>query len=172
MRMSLDCRSSTYISDSYFSLFYSAFFVLTDSVAKDLKILFAQQSWVITSYSVTFSAFLLFWGRVADLYSAKPVFTYGFVWLGILSLIISFLKDKYSFFVLRALAGIAGSCLVPSAYRLITHVFEPQELAYAFTVYGISGSLASVSGMIVAGFIGYIVSLSSPFPRPKPDSLA
>lgn len=170
--MSLDCRSSTYISDSYLSLFYSAFFVLTDSVAKDLKILFAQQSWVITSYSVTFSAFLLFWGRVADLYSAKPVFTYGFVWLGILSLIISFLKDKYSFFVLRALAGIAGSCLVPSAYRLITHVFEPQELAYAFTVYGISGSLASVSGMIVAGFIGHIVSLSSPFPRPKPDSLA
>jgi MFS family permease len=32
-----------------------------------------------TAYSVTFAAFLLLWGRVSDLYSAKPVFAYGFL---------------------------------------------------------------------------------------------
>jgi hypothetical protein len=36
-----------------------------------------------TAYSVTFAAFLLFWGRVSDLYSAKPVFLYGFAGLGV-----------------------------------------------------------------------------------------
>ena len=28
---------------------------------------------------MTFAAFLLLWGRISDLYSAKPVFAYGFL---------------------------------------------------------------------------------------------
>lgn len=90
---------------------YSAFFIFTGPISVDLDVVFAQQSWVITSYAVTFSAFLLFWGRMSDLFSAKPVFTYGFIALGILNLIISFLPDKYSFFVIRAVSGIAGAAL-------------------------------------------------------------
>ncbi|KAL1407902.1 hypothetical protein Q8F55_007338 [Vanrija albida] len=132
---------------------YSAFFVLTESIARDLKVLYEQSSWVITSYGVTFAAFLLFWGRVSDLYSATIVFIGGFTGLGILCLIISFLKDKYSFFVLRALAGIAGSALIPSSYRLITAVFEPQELTLAFTVYGLSGAISNMIGTIIAGVL-------------------
>lgn len=46
---------------------YSAFFIYTDVIARDLCIAFAQQSWVITSYTVMFAAFLLFLGLVADL---------------------------------------------------------------------------------------------------------
>jgi hypothetical protein len=53
---------------------YSAFFVFTGPISEDLDVPFAQSSWVITSYAVTFSSFLLLWGRVSDLYSAKPVF--------------------------------------------------------------------------------------------------
>lgn len=102
---------------------------------------------------MTFSAFLLFWGRVSDLYSAKPVFTYGFIVLGVLNLVISFLPDKYSFFVLRAISGIAGACLIPASFRLIAAVFEPDELGKAFTLYSMSGPIANTSGIIVAGFI-------------------
>lgn len=121
-----------------------------------MNILFEQQSWVITSYAVTFAAFLLFWGRVSDLYSAKPVFAYGFTALGVLNLIISFLPEKYSFFVFRAIAGIAGAALIPSSYRLIVYVFEEHELSMAFTIYGMSGALSNVSGTLIAGFIAYI----------------
>jgi MFS family permease len=90
------------------------------------------------------------------LFSAKPVFTWGFLWLGLLNVVISFLPDKYSFFVLRAISGIAGSCLIPAAYRLIPSVFEPSELGKAFTLFGMSGAVANVSGIIIAGFIEYI----------------
>lgn len=137
-------------------LCYSAFFVLTGSISKDLDIIFEQQSWVITSYSVTFAAFLLFFGRVSDLYSPRPVFVYGFTGLGLLSLVISFLPEKYSFFVLRALSGIFGACLIPSSYRLIVYVFETKELELAFTLYGVSGAIANVAGIVVAGFVAYI----------------
>lgn len=135
---------------------YSAFFIFTRPISEELDIKFEQQSWVITSYAVTFAAFLLFWGRVSDLYSPKPVFTWGFLALGVLSLIISFLPDKYSFFVFRALAGIAGACLIPASYRLIVYVFPPEELGKAFTLYGMSGAISNVTGTLVAGFIEYI----------------
>ncbi|WOO76899.1 putative MFS-type transporterc [Vanrija pseudolonga] len=130
---------------------YSAFFVLTESISRDIEILYQQSSWVITSYSVTFAAFLLFWGRVSDLYSSTTVFVGGFTALGTLSLIISFLTDKYSFFVFRALAGIAGGALIPSSYRLITAVFDTEELTLAFTVYGLSGAISNVVGTVITG---------------------
>ncbi|CDZ96608.1 Predicted transporter (major facilitator superfamily) [Phaffia rhodozyma] len=135
---------------------YSAFFVFTGPISEALDIQVEQQTWVITSYAVTFASFLLLWGRVSDLWSAKPVFSFGFLALGILNLVISFLPDKYSFFVLRAISGIAGACLIPAAFRLIVAVFEPHELGKAFTLYGLAGALANTTGTIIAGFIEYI----------------
>ncbi|KAL1407455.1 hypothetical protein Q8F55_006888 [Vanrija albida] len=137
-------------------LCYSAFTVLAEFVSADLGIPVTQQSWVITSYAIALAAFLLFWGRVSDLYSTKPVFTYGFVVLGLLSLVISFLPDKYSFFVIRGLSGIAGSALIPSSYRLIVACFEPHELGRAFTVYGMAGAFSNIAGTILGAVIALI----------------
>lgn len=99
----------------------------------------------------------MFWGRVSDLYSAKPVFSYGFLVLGLLNVVISFLPDKYSFFVFRALSGIAGSCLIPAAYRLITAVFEPHELGKAFTLFGMSGAVANGEPTLLLLTLRYLV---------------
>ena len=109
-----------------------------------------------TSFTVTFASFLLFWGRFADLYSPKPVFCYGFLGLGILNLIISFLTDKYSFLILRAISGISAAALIPSSYRLITAVFEEHELPRAFTVYSLSGALGASFGVQIGGLVELI----------------
>lgn len=130
--------------------------VFTGPIADDLGVPYASSSWVITSYAVTFAAFLLLWGRVSDLYSAKPVFSFGFIALGVLSLVISFLPDKYSFFVVRAISGIAGATLIPASFRLIVAIFEPHELGKAFTIYSSVGAIANSTGVIIAGLIEYI----------------
>lgn len=65
--------------------------------------------------------------------------------------------DAYSFYILRAFAGIAGSALVPSAYRLIAATFpEGHERSRAYTLYGMTGSIANSTGTVVAGIIGLI----------------
>ncbi|KIR95254.1 hypothetical protein I304_01585 [Cryptococcus deuterogattii CBS 10090] len=143
---------------------YSAFYIFTDPICKDLNILYEQQSWVITSYSVAFSSFLLFFGRVVDLYSAKDVFCHGFIAVGVLNLIISFLPDKFSFFVLRAVVGVAGSALVPAAFRLVVEIFEPSELSKAFSIYGVNGALGASTGVIIAGLLSYIPEASQSTP--------
>jgi MFS family permease len=99
---------------------------------------------------------LLFWGRASDLYSARPVFIYGFLAFAVINLILSFLTDQYSFLVLRAFAGVAGSALVPSAYRLIASNFPEEERGRAYTLYGMTGSIANALGVIIAGVIGAI----------------
>ncbi|WWC67475.1 uncharacterized protein I206_101383 [Kwoniella pini CBS 10737] len=137
---------------------YSGLFVFTDAILNDLDILYESSSWIITAYSVTFAAFLLFWGRVSDLYSAKPVFAYGFLFLGITNLIISFMTNKYAYFVIRALSGIAGAATIPSAFRLILAIFEPSELNVALTLFGLSGALANVTGLVLGGIIGFITA--------------
>ncbi|TXT12917.1 hypothetical protein VHUM_01318 [Vanrija humicola] len=136
--------------------FYAAFYFFTYPIALDLGIVVEQQSWVITSYAATFAAFLLFWGRFADLYTPKVTFVTGLALLGLLSLVTSFLANKYAFFIFRALAGIAGAMLVPASYRLISYVFDPHELGRAFTLFNMSGSIASATGTVIAGFIEHI----------------
>lgn len=131
--------------------------IFTSEIEASLHVVFSQQSWIITSYTVTFASFLLFWGRVSDLYSAPRVFQYSFLAFGIISLVLSFLVDAYAFFVLRAFAGIAGSALVPSAYRLIASTFPAgKERDRAYTLYGMTGSIANSSGTVIAGVVGLI----------------
>lgn len=43
--------------------------------------------------------------------------------------------------------GVAGSALVPAAFRLVVEIFEPSELSKAFSIYVcVSGSIIVVSG--------------------------
>ncbi|WVW79156.1 hypothetical protein I302_101122 [Kwoniella bestiolae CBS 10118] len=131
-------------------------FIFTDPIAKDLGILYESSTWIVTAYIVTFSSFLMFFGRVSDLFSAKPVFTYSFLFLGLINLIISFMTNQYAFFVFRALAGVAGAGTIPSAFRLIVSIFEPEELNVALTIFGLSAPVANGTGLIIAGLFGFI----------------
>ncbi|WVQ64086.1 uncharacterized protein L199_002245 [Kwoniella botswanensis] len=133
-------------------------FIFTDPISRDLGILYESSTWIVTAYIVTFASFLLFFGRLSDLFSAKPVFTWSFFILGVLNLIISFMNDQYAFFVLRALAGIAGAGTIPSAFRLIVSIFEPEELNVAFTIFGLSAAIANGTGLIIAGLFGFITA--------------
>ncbi|ODO09487.1 hypothetical protein I350_03087 [Cryptococcus amylolentus CBS 6273] len=135
---------------------YSAAMVFTDVVTNELGIIYESSTWVVTAYVVTFSSFLLFWGRVADLYSPQVVFSYGFLFLGVFSLILSFMPNQYGFFVFRALSGICGAATTPSAYRLIMAVFEPEELHLALTCFIVTGPIAGCTSMLLAGAFGLI----------------
>lgn len=71
---------------------------------------------------MTFGSFLLLWGRVSDLYSAKMVFSLGFLFCGLFSLIVSFMTNEYAFYVFRALYGIAAAATVsPHRRSLRSH---------------------------------------------------
>jgi MFS family permease len=121
-----------------------------------LKIPVLHETWIINSYLVTFASFNVFFGRVSDLYSPKYVILGGSAFYAILNVCVSFVSDRYSFFVLRALCGVAGAAMAPAAYRIIVHTFQPQERPQAFALYSIAGALSSTFGGTLSGAVSLI----------------
>lgn len=97
----------------------SAAFIMTAPIAADLGLDVGNSIWVVYSYSIPFASLLLFAGRVADLYSPSLVFSVGFLGNGILSLVISFMSNKYAFLILRALSAIFAVFTMPSSVNMI-----------------------------------------------------
>jgi MFS family permease len=93
----------------------SALLTTTETIANDLGLVAGNVTWIITAYSMTFASFMLFAGRLADLFPAQWLFEGGLFLLGILMIVLSFIRNKYAFLVIRALQGICGAMTVPSA---------------------------------------------------------
>ncbi|TYJ53579.1 hypothetical protein B9479_005784 [Cryptococcus floricola] len=127
--------------------------VAVADITTDISLHSNQGIWIITSYSIGFSAFLLLSGRLADLFPAGIVFEVGFASLGILSLVTSFVtSNKYGFLILRGLAGISGSLTIPSAYHLVIHMYpETKEQASRLSLLGLAAGLGNVFGLVLAG---------------------
>ncbi|OCF57577.1 hypothetical protein L486_05036 [Kwoniella mangroviensis CBS 10435] len=92
----------------------TATILMTAEISKELGIGVGDQAWVLGTYAIAFAASLLLAGRLADLYSPSVVYTIGFVGIAILNLIISFLNDRYSFFILRAISALAAVLTIPT----------------------------------------------------------
>ncbi|WVW83359.1 hypothetical protein I302_105378 [Kwoniella bestiolae CBS 10118] len=135
---------------------YTAYFLFTPAVSNEYSIPAAQQSWVINSYVISFGSTILLFGRISDLYPPSTVFTYGFLTLGLLNLIISFLPEMYSYFVFRAISGIAAAALIPSAFKLISGIFPKEQLGKALTIYSAAAPVGGGSGAIIAGVVDLI----------------
>jgi len=120
-----------------------------------------------TAYAVTFAAFLPFWGRVADLYSAwaKPVFWYGFLLNGIANPRRFLSTRAILLFHLPSLERGFRSCnckrncprvtkiaymrKVPSAYRLVSAIFDSTQIKVAIIFLTVTGSIANSTGKAI-----------------------
>ncbi|AFR92418.2 efflux protein EncT [Cryptococcus neoformans var. grubii H99] len=122
-------------------------------ISQDIGLGTSQVVWIITSYSLCFSAFLLFSGRLSDLFPAGLIFESGLFVLGVLSLATSFVtSNKYAFLILRGLGGIVGSMAVPSSYHLTVHMYpESTQQAAKLAILGLAGGLGNVFGLVLAG---------------------
>ncbi|WWD15856.1 hypothetical protein CI109_100280 [Kwoniella shandongensis] len=127
--------------------------VAVAQISFDIKLDTSQIVWIITAYSLCFAAFLLFAGRLSDLFPAQIVFEAGFFILGIISLVTSFVtSNKYGFLILRGLGGIAGSMTIPSAYHLTVNMFPKHEEQQAkLSLLGLAGAVGNVLGLVLAG---------------------
>lgn len=103
----------------------------------------AKHSWFVASYSCTVGTFVLITGRLGDLYGRKTLFLAGFLWLGLFNIAIGFVRNYIVYDILRALAGIGPSIMMPNAAALLASawpdvrsVHDQQRKVVAFCVFG------------------------------------
>lgn len=85
-------------------------------ITHDLGLAPSQGVWVINAYALSFAAFLLVAGRLADTFQVRILFLTGLIGLGSLCLVTSFItNNKYGFFVIRGISGLCGALIIPAA---------------------------------------------------------
>jgi MFS family permease len=80
--------------------------IILPTIGHHLAVPDSRQQWIVSSYSLTFGCFLLFWGRIADLYGKRLIFILGSIWVTAVTAANPFVPNEIGFNVFRALHGL------------------------------------------------------------------
>ncbi|AEO66649.1 uncharacterized protein THITE_2114877 [Thermothielavioides terrestris NRRL 8126] len=129
------------------------------TIGQDRGIPETRLQWIISAYALTFGCFLLFWGRVADIYGKRKIFVCGSAWFAVTTLVNPFVPNEIAFDLLRALQGLGAAANVPTAIGILGTTFPPSKAKnYAFSCFAAGAPLGGVVGNLVAGFVAQYAS--------------
>ncbi|MET7934467.1 MFS transporter [Streptomyces sp. NPDC005322] len=124
------------------------------SAQTDLNISDGNKQWVITAYALAFGGLLLFGGRLADLWGRKQTFVVGLVGFAAASALGGAALNSSMLLGARALQGVFGALLAPSALSLLAVTFtDAKERAKAFGVFGAIAGGGGAVGLILGGVL-------------------
>ncbi len=124
------------------------------SAQRALHISDGDRQWVITAYTLAFGGLLLFGGRIGDLVGRKRTFLIGLVGFAGASALGGASYNEGMLLGARALQGVFGALLAPSALSLLAVTFTaPKERAKAFGIYGAIAGGGAAIGLILGGVL-------------------
>ncbi len=80
--------------------------------------------WVVNAYTLTFGGLLLLGGRAGDILGRRRVFIAGIILFSVASLLGGFATSQAWLLAARAVQGIGGAIIAPTALSLVTTTFE------------------------------------------------
>ncbi len=133
------------------------------TIAKDLTVNAILLSWISTAYILTSAMFAVPFGKIADIYGMKKIFTYGIVILTISTLLAAISPSAEFLVVTRAVQGIASAMIFVTGLAIITSVFPPQERGKAIGINITAGYMGLVMGPVLGGFLTQYLGWRSVF---------
>lgn len=110
--------------------------------------------WVLAAYTLTFGSMQVPAGRLSDLYHHKPIFTAGYLCVGVFSILSGVSVHPIMLLVFRAVSGIGAAMTIPSAIAMIVINFpDPKEQARALGLYGAAGAVGNSIGFVIGGVL-------------------
>jgi EmrB/QacA subfamily drug resistance transporter len=127
--------------------------VALPSISADLGGGLAGQQWTSNAYLLTLGSLILVGGSLGDLFGERRVFTIGVAGFGVVSLICAFAPTIEVLVAGRALQGIFGALLTPSALAVIVSAFPPDERGGAIGSWTAWSGIATVLGPLAGGWL-------------------
>jgi EmrB/QacA subfamily drug resistance transporter len=111
----------------------------------------AGQQWTSNAYLLTLSSLLLVAGSLGDLFGARRVFALGVAGFGVTSVFCAVAPTVELLVAARALQGVFGALLTPSALAVIVANFAPDERGRAVGAWTAWGGIGTVLGPLIGG---------------------
>ncbi|NBD18117.1 MAG: MFS transporter [Cyanobacteria bacterium] len=127
--------------------------VALDSIGQDLNATFADLQWVVNAFNLTFGAFLLTAGSLADLLGRRRMFTLGVILFNVAAMMCGFSQSSLMLNFSRALEGIGAAFLFPTSSALVAYEFRGVERAQAYSFLGASFGVGLAIGPLLSGVL-------------------
>ena len=114
----------------------------------------AGLQWIVTCYTLMFSALLLFGGSMADRVGSKTAYRNGMVLFVAASAACGLAPSLRFLVVARIVQGTGAALVTPTSLSLIREAFEDgSERARAIAFWAMGGSVAAAAGPVLGGLL-------------------
>jgi EmrB/QacA subfamily drug resistance transporter len=132
--------------------------VVLPSIAVDFQVDYALAQWVPTIYLLAICSFILFYGRLGDIFGYKKVFLTGLVCFAISSLICGFSQNIWMLVFFRALQGLMIAMQMALGMAIVTAAFPQKERGKAIGIYSSGIAVGLMLGPVLGGVIAHFLS--------------
>ncbi len=125
--------------------------VALPDIQRSLHASFADIQWVVNAYTLTFGAFLLTGGSLADLLGRRRIFTIGLYLFTFSSLLCGFALNPLMLNLARGVQGIGAAFLFSAALALLAQEFQGRTRATVFSLWAAVLGMGIALGPLIGG---------------------
>ena len=110
-------------------------------------------NWVVSGFLLSSAAFLLPFGRLADLFGRKRIFLIGMTALAASSLACALAQSLIALVIFRILQGVSSAMIFSTAMAILTSVVPPQSRGRALGINSAATYVGLSCGPVLGGLI-------------------
>ena len=146
--------AAVYLGTFMATLAISIVTVALPTIQASLKTDLSGLQWVVGSYALCLSAFMLSSGPISDRYGRRRVWLIGVVLFSIGSAISAAASSLGILIAGSALQGVAGALVIPGALSILTQAFaDPAQRAHVIGGWASFSAVSLVIGPMLGGIL-------------------
>ncbi len=123
-------------------------------VIGDFGITVSSAAWIATAYIIANAVFVPVFGKLGDMFGNRAIYLWSFVGFIVVSVFAGLAWNFGSLVLFRAIQGLVGAAVYPTAMSLIAKSFsDPKKRAQALGIWSSSFAVSAIIGPLVGGYL-------------------